>query len=44
MIFLPLPYAFSKLAMLNPISVLVVSLPLSTADYNLPEVVVFWNR
>ncbi len=41
---LPIPCAFSKVTMLNPISVLVISLPLLTIDSSPLEVVVFWNQ
>jgi hypothetical protein len=42
--FVFIPYAFSNVAVLNPILVLFVSLPLSTIDSNPLEAIVFWNH
>jgi hypothetical protein len=41
--FVPIPCAFSKIAMLNPISILVVSLPISTIDSSPLEAFEYWN-
>jgi len=42
--FVPVLYACSRVVMLNFISILVVSLPLSTIDSNLLEALVSWNQ
>jgi len=41
--FVYVPCAFSRVVMLNLISILVVSLPLSTIDSNLVEALASWN-